>query len=50
MLQQLIDNWIMTNEGVTPDIPPVVRVADFPNPEWQSDGFWSLVSSWIVDK
>ena len=44
MLQQLVDNWIMTQEGASLDSPPVLRVADFPNPQWQTDGFWSSVS------
>ncbi|CAM9541397.1 unnamed protein product [Ascophyllum nodosum] len=44
MLQQLVDNWIMTQEGASLDSPPVLRVADFPNPQWQTDGFWSSAS------
>ena len=43
MLQQLVDNWIMDSEGDI-DTPPVVRVTEFPSPEFSDDGFWSSVS------
>jgi len=49
MIQQLVDNWIMMIEDAIPDTPPVVRVADFPNPQWEDDGFWSAVSLMILD-
>ena len=49
MIQQLVDNWIMAQEGAIPDTPPVVRVADFPNPQYEDDGFWSTVSLMITN-
>ena len=44
MLQQLVDNWIMTTEGGAFAAPPVVHLTDFPNPTYTEDGFWSAVS------
>lgn len=43
MLQQLVDGWIMQETVGATVTPPVVRVADFPNPEYEEDGFWSGV-------
>lgn len=42
MLQQLVDGWITEIEGSV-TVAPVVRIADFPNPAYEDDGFWSTV-------
>eukprot|EP00903_Cladosiphon_okamuranus_P016293 g15025.t1 len=44
MLQQLVDNWIMEIEGSTAIVPPVVRISELPNPEYESEGFWQECS------
>lgn len=45
VLQQLVDNWIMGLEGSTAVTPPVVRVTEFPSPGYETDGFWSQVTT-----
>ena len=44
MLQQLVDNWIMGLESPDTVMPPVVRIAEFPSPEYEDDGFWEQVT------
>ncbi|CAM9479565.1 unnamed protein product [Laminaria digitata] len=45
MIQQLVDNWIMDSEASAGGTftPPVVRVTEFPSPEYEDDGFWSSI-------
>lgn len=47
MLQQLVDNRIMSIEGSTAT-PPVVRITEFPNAAYEEDGFWSQVGGKVV--
>ncbi|CAM9263174.1 unnamed protein product [Hapterophycus canaliculatus] len=44
VLQQLVDNWIMGLESSSV-AAPVVRIAEFPSPGYESDGFWSQVGA-----